>query len=135
MHNHNSLVVNYPNQVGDCGRYELRDQRSYFSKFEGGASYIFELALEHILYDELDLLTYACDCNDIFDQHYNERFAENSTSLSSYHIDRREFNRRIFDMYRFARSTVGALGKDHKLSTVKRISTNNAFDTCSLLLR
>ena len=135
MNNHNALIVNYPNQVGDCGRYELHDQRSYFSKFACGASHIFELALEHILSDELDLMTYVADCNVIFDQHYIERFEENSTSLEEYHNDQREFNRRIFDVYRFAKSTLGAIGKDHGLSVVKRIAFNRNFDTGSFLLK
>ena len=135
MNNHNALVVNYPNQIGDCGRYELRDQRSYFSKFEDGASFIFELALFHILSDELDVTTFAADCGLIFDQHYHQRFAENSTSLPAYHADQREFNRRIFDIYRFAKSTLGVLGKNHGLSAVKRIATNRSFDSGSFLLK
>lgn len=135
MDNHNSLVVNYPNQIGDCGRYELRDQRTYFSKFEGGASKIFEMALEHILCDGYDLMTYIAEANAIFDQHYHQRFAENSTSLQEYHNDQREFNRRIFDIYRFAKSSLGALGKNHGLSTVKRIAFNRTFDSGSFLLK
>ena len=135
MDNHNALVVNYPNQIGDCGRYGLRDQRSYFSKFEGGASLIFQLALEHILCEELDITTFAADCSVIFDQHYFQRFEENSTSLFEYHADQREFNRRIFDIYRFAKSSLGVLGKNHGLSAVKRIANNRTFDTGSFLLR
>ena len=134
MINHNAIVVNYPNQVGDCGRYELRDQRMYFSKFNDGASKIFELALEHLLCDELDLLTYVSDCSVIFDHHYHERFEENTATFSEYHLDQREFHRRIFDIYRFAKTSVGVLGKDHGLSTVKRIAHNRSFDTGSFLL-
>lgn len=135
MINHNAIVVSYPNLVGDCGRYELRDQRLYFSKFNDGASKIFELALEHLLCNELDLLTYVGDCGVIFDHHYHERFEENTTTFDAYHRDQREFNRRIFDIYRFAKTSLGALGKDHRLSEVKRIAVNRTFDTGSFLLK
>ena len=134
MNNHNALVVNYPNQIGDCGRYELRDQRSYFSKFEGGASLIFQLALEHILCDELDITTFAADCGVIFDQHYFQRFEENSTSLPAYHADQREFNRRIFDIYRFAKTALHGLGDNHNLSKVRMLSRNKRFDAASFIL-
>jgi hypothetical protein len=136
MTNHNNaIVVSYPNLIGDCGRYGLRDQRTYFSKYEDGAIKIFELALDHLINDKLDLLMYADCCHEIFEQYYQTRFDENSISLSDYHIDQREFGRRIFDVYRFAKSSLSVLGKDHGLSTVKRLVTNRAFDTGSFLLK
>ena len=132
---HDALVVNYPNLIGDCGRYGLRDQRTYFSKYEDGAIKIFELALDHLINDKLDLPMYADRCNEIFEQHYQIRFEENSISLTDYHLDQREFGRRIFDIYRFAKSTISVLGKNHGLSVVKRIATNRTFDSCSFLLK
>lgn len=128
----NAIVVNYPNQVGDTGRYALSDQRDYFSKFYCGSSFIFELALSHAL--DGDLLSFQTACGEIFDQHYHVRFDENTANLIEYTADRREFYRRTFDLYRYAKTSLNALGKNHGFTTVRRLSTNHRFDTGSFLL-
>lgn len=128
-----AIVVNYPNQVGDHGRYELRDQREYFNKFDGGADYIFELALQNVI--DGDLLAYTEQCAAIFDRHYQIRFEENTMNFALYQHDRREFNRRIFDIYRYAKSSLGCLGENLGFSMVKRIATNRIFDSTSYLLK
>lgn len=131
--NTNALVVRYPNLVGDCGRYELRDQRTYFSKFQGGASYIFELALYNLVCG--DLQQYELWCNDIFDNYYLVLFEENTTTREAYHDDRREFNRRIFDIYRFAKSSLSSVGQNLGFSSVTKLAFNRTFDTSSFLVK
>lgn len=143
-----SMVIGYPNQVGDIGRYELRDQRSYFSKFEGGACYMFELALNNIV--DGDLLNYADQCSGLFTKHYNYYsdqcyelfdshcqvlFDENTLSAATFHADRREFNRRIFDIYRYAKSSVAATVPDKPFISVKKISTNHKYDSGLFLIK
>lgn len=131
--NCNAIVVAYPNQIGNYGRYELSDQRLYFSKFYCGASGIFELALHNAISGSL--LEYIESCNDILDQYYEIRFEENTTSIDLYHDDHREFNRRIFDIYRYAKTSLGALGENLGFSMVKRIATNRRFDSGTFLLK
>lgn len=132
--NNNAIVVNYPNQVGDYGRYPLRDQREYFSKFEGGASYIFELALRNVV-DGSGVVTFADQCSEVLERYYDFCFAVNAVTMQQYHEDRREFQRRIFDIYRYAKSSLGVLGEDLGFSLVRRIATNRNFDSSSFLLK
>lgn len=131
--NNYAIVVGYPNQIGDCGRYELGDQRMYFSKFDGGASLIFELALCNAVSG--DLIAYTEQCNELLDNYYQSRFEENTVSIEQYQHDRREFNRRIFDIYRYAKSSLSSLGENLGFSTVKRIATNRKFDSSKFLLK
>lgn len=133
MQNNNAIVVSYPNQIGDCGRYELRDQRTYFSKFEGGSSYFFELALNTVLTH--DLPQYCEWCNEAFDVHYVQQFEENTTNLEVYNDDRRNFNRRCFDLYRFAKSSLSSIDPELGFSSITRIATNHKFDSSSFLVR
>jgi hypothetical protein len=131
--NNNAVIVSYPNQAGDPGRYDLRDQRAYFSQFEGGASYVFELALENAICG--DLLDFNAACNEYFDNQYTHCFEDNSITLEEYHTVKKEFNRRIFDVYRFAKTSLNRLGENPGFSMVKRISTNRKFDSGSFLLK
>lgn len=128
-----SIVVGYPNQVGDAGRYTLRDQRDYFSKFDGGASRTFGMALSNVVAG--DLLNYTEHCNEVFDNHYQVFFDENTARMDDYNAERREFNRRIFDIYRFAKTSVGVLGTDLPFTKVKQLTHNQSFDTGMFLLR
>lgn len=143
-----SIVVNYPNTVGISGRYTLRDQRTYFSKFEGGASYVFELALRNVVDGDLlnytdqcgslfekKYINYSDKCNEIFDTLYQVLFEENTTVLDEYHTERREFSRRIFDIYRFAKTGLGVLGDDLPFSSVKKLTYDKQFDSGSFLLK
>ncbi|BAW18984.1 hypothetical protein [Ralstonia phage RP12] len=140
----NAIVVGYPNQIGSSGRYELPDQRTYFSKFNelsGGSSQIFELALQHVL--DHDLVDYFDQCVEIFDSYYQILFDENTIDLEKYQIDRREFFRRTFDIYRYAKTSLIHLVPkkdnqdfvDYPFSHVKRLSSNCQFDSGTFLLR
>lgn len=144
----NAIVVNYPNQRGDVGRYSLIDQRNYFSKFEGGSYRIFELALFNVVHGDLLAYTEQCDqiydtyykeyvsqCSEIFDNHYFPRFEDNTVSMTLYHDDRREFHRRIFDLYRYAKSSVAVLGDNPGFSHVNRLYINSEFDSGSFILK
>jgi hypothetical protein len=133
IQNNNAVIVSYPNQVGDPGRYELRDQRKYFSQFDGGASLVFQLALENAV--DGDLLAFNELCNEYFDNQYSNYLDDNSMTLDVYHIEKKEFNRRIFDIYRYAKTSLATLGDDPGFSTVKRVVINHKFDTGSFLLK
>ncbi len=143
-----SMVIGFPNQVGDIGRYELRDQRSYFSKFDGGSCHVFELALNNIV--DGDLLNYADQCSDLFIKHYRYysdqctelfdncyqvMFDENTVDQKTFQLDKREFNRRIFDIYRFAKSSVAATIPVKPFTSVKKISTNPKYDSGRFLIK
>jgi hypothetical protein len=144
----NALVVNYPNQRGDAGRYPLFDQRNYFRKFDGGSNSIFELALQNVVHGDLLAYTEQCSeiynsyykayeaqCGEVFDNHYFPQFQDNTVDMTRYHDDRREFNRRIFDVYRYAKSSLAVLGENTGFSMVRRLSTNPKFDSGSFLLK
>jgi hypothetical protein len=144
----NAIVVNYPNQRGDAGRYPLFDQRDYFKKFEGGSNHIFELALNNVVGGDLLAYTDSCNeiydsyyrayevqCSEVFDNHYFPQFQDNTVNLKHYHDDRREFNRRIFDVYRYAKTSLAVLGENTGFSMVRRLSTNPQFDSGSFLLK
>lgn len=145
--NDTAIVVNYPNTRGDHGRYTLSDQRDYFSKFEGGSNRIFELALHNVVYGDLLAYTEQCDqifdtykvyqnqCSEIFDNHYLPQFEDNTVMMDRYHDDRREFHRRIFDVYRYAKTSLAVLGENTVFHSVKRIQTNPQLDTGSFLLQ
>lgn len=128
----NAIVVNFPNYIGDEGRYDLRDQRAYFSQFDGGVSYVFQLALEHVI--DGDLLSFHKQCEEYRDNHYHELFQYGQVNLAHYYRDRKEFQRRIFDIYRYAKTSLAALGNVNLLD-VKRLSTNRNFDTASFLVK
>lgn len=141
----NAVVVSYPNQAGDPGRYDLRDQRSYFEQFDGGASRVFQLALENTIHGDLLEFHETCNeyfdsqfstvCNETFDNQYGLCLEDNSLTLAQYHIAKKEFNRRIFDVYRFAKTSLARLGENPGFSTVRRIATNRTFDSGSFLLK
>lgn len=144
----NAIVVNYPNQRGDVGRYPLVDQRDYFRKFDCGSNAIFELALHNVVNGDLLAYTEQCteiydahyrayeaQCSEIFDNHYFPQFQDNTVVMESYHDDRREFNRRIFDVYRYAKTSLAVLGENTGFSMVRRLSTNPKFDSGSFLLK
>jgi hypothetical protein len=144
----NTIVVNYPNQRGDVGRYSLIDQRNYFSKFEGGSYRIFELALFNVVHGDLLAYTEQCEeiydtyykayelqCSEIFDNLYLPSFEDNSIIMASYHNDRREFHRRIFDVYRYAKSSLAVLGPDPGFSHVTRLTLDHNLDSGSFILR
>ena len=128
-----AIVVSYPNQIGDVGRYDLRDQRTYFSQFDGGAQYIFQLALENII--DGDLLAFHQQCLEYRDNHYHEDLQYNMVDLAEYHRNKREFQRRIFDIYRFAKTSLKSLGDETDFSRVSRLSTNHVFDTGSFIIK
>jgi hypothetical protein len=131
--NNNAVIVSYPNQAGDPGRYDLRDQRAYFTQFDGGSSYVFELALENALSG--DLLDFNEACNTYFDNQCILLFADNSITLDDYHKLRKEFNRRIFDIYRYAKTSLARLGDEPGFSKVVKLSANPKFDSGSFLLK
>lgn len=133
MINNNALVVGYPNQIGDSGRYTLADQRTYFSKFQCGSNHIFELALQHVVCG--DLLDFNDQCDMIFDSHYQLLIEENTTDLKKYQNDRREFFRRTFDIYRYAKTSLQYLGEELGFTKVKRLTYNSQFDSGTFLLR
>lgn len=143
----NTIVVNYPNQRGDVGRYSLTDQRNYFSKFEGGSYRIFELALFNVVHGDLASYAEQCEeiydayqdyknqCSEIFDNHYDLRLQDNTFDMAAYHDDRREFQRRIVDIYRYAKTSLAVLGNNPGFTHVNRLSLNQRFDSGSFILR
>lgn len=148
MNTSKSIVVNYPNTRGDSGRYALFDQRDYFRKFEGGSSSIFEIALNNVVSGDLLAYTEQCgeiydsyyrvyetQCSEVFDNYYLPLFQNNAMDMQRYHDDRREFNRRIFDVYRYAKTSLAVLGENTGFSMVRRLSTNPQFDSGSFLLK
>ncbi len=135
----NAIVVGYPNTRGDVGRYSLADQRDYFGRFYCGSSHIFELALNHALGG--DLLSFQDQCSSIFENHFQVlldentiALEENSLGLPSYQSERREFYRRTFDLYRYAKTSLAVLGKELPFTHVKRLSSNHRFDSGTFLL-
>lgn len=132
QYNSNALVVCYPNQIGECGRYTLRDQRSYFKKFDICSSSFFEMAIAEVI--DGDLLSYFGKCDAVFEQHYQRLFDENTTSITAYHVDKREFNRRVFDIYRYARSSLRCLGSATVFTKVAALKRNSLFDSASFVL-
>lgn len=145
--NNNAIVVNYPNSRGDFGRYDLCDQREYFTKFEGGVTRIFELALQNTV--DGDLLEFSSECNkifdakqnyenqcfEVFDNYYLQQPFDGGVSAQLYSDDRREFQRRIFDIYRYAKTSLACLGDNCGFSMVQRLKANPKFETCSFLLK
>lgn len=128
-----SIVVNYPNSFGDTGRYELKDQRAYFKQFDYGVSHLFYIALRNTLSG--DLLSYSDECNEYFDIHYDALFSNNAISLEQYQENRKEFNRRIFDIYRYARTSLKTLGEDLPYSHVDMLSYDDTYHTASFILK
>lgn len=126
------IVIGFPNTVGDPGRYDLRDQRTYFHQFDGGASYVFQLALENVLGG--DLLAYNEQCNEYMDGHYHELFFDNSMTLVNYHKNKKEFNRRILDIYRYAKTSMSVLGK-HDFTEVRRFYTDKILDSSLFIIK
>jgi hypothetical protein len=129
----NAIVVNYPNPIGDAGRYSLRDQRDFFSRFDGGASAVFGVALENVL--DGDMLHFFEQIDNVFESYYQMRLDENTATMEMYQADKREFYRRTFDVYRFAKTSLKRLGENAGLSEVKRIAANCKFDSGSFLLK
>lgn len=129
----NSVVVNYPNTFGDSGRYDLKDQRAYFKQFEGGARYVFRLALENAIWG--DLLSYSEQCDNCLDSHYQLMLDENVMSIEHYHDAQREFKRRTLDIYRYACTTLKPLGEELPFLNVSVLSVNPEFDTASFILK
>jgi hypothetical protein len=127
------LLVRYPNQIGNCGRYTLNDQREYFSRFEGGAIRFFGVALQHALTG--DLLSFQEECAEIFETYYQPQFADNTASIAMYHDEQREFFRRTFDLYRYAKTSIGHLGDELPFIHVRPLDFNHRFDTGAFLLR
>lgn len=130
--NNQAVVISYPNQVGDAGRYTLIDQRNYFSRFNGGARHFFCMALEAIIHGSL--AEYEKDCQLLFDAYYDALINENTASVKSYPDDRTEFARRIFDIYRYAKTSIDALGPATSFDKVRQLSLNRRFDTGSFIL-
>lgn len=130
---HNAIVVNYPNQVGDAGRYTLRDQRDFFSRFEGGARTLFGIALQNVLGG--DLLHFQEQVGEVFESYYQSRLDENTATMSMYQQDQREFYRRTFDIYRFAKTSLTCLGENPGFCQVKQLASNQRFDSGSFLLK
>lgn len=143
-----AMIVNYPNTRGEPGRYSLDDQRDYFNKFEGGSCHIFQLALANALSG--DLLKYSSECTvlfdcyyqnyttaclEIFDNHYDLAWNENTVTPQLYSEDQKEFNRRIFDLYRYAKTSVAAIVPDKDCFTVSKIAGNPQFDSGVFLIR
>lgn len=143
-----AMIVNYPNTRGESGRYPLADQRNYFSKFEGGSCRIFQLALANALSG--NLLKYSAECTiifdcyynqyttaclEIFDNHYDVRWNENTVTPLMYSEDIKEFNRRILELYRYAKSSVSAIVPDKDVFDVTKISGNPQFDSGVFLIK
>lgn len=132
MSTETAVVVSYPNHAGDSGRYELADQRSYFSRFTIGSNFMFELALKHVISG--DLLSFHEECEEIFESSFQVMLSENTMRMDNYHDVRREFQRRTFDLYRYAKSSLHKLGENPGFTSVKRLSTNHRFDSGKFLL-
>lgn len=127
-----TIVINYPNTVGVMRRYDLKDQRAYFTQFDIGVYDVFRLSLENIIAG--DLLNYSKTCNAIFDNHCKLMFRDNTIKLNDYNTNKKEFNRRIFDVYRYAYSSLETLGKT-PFTQVVPLSQNTQLDIGSFVLR
>lgn len=142
------MIVSYPNTLGQSVRYSLQDHREYFRKFSGGSMSIFQLALENVL--DGDLLSFAeqCDlkrtstygvykekCEPIFDNCYGGQLDENTISINQYVTESREFGRRIFDLYRYAKTSVAHLGIPKTGLSVKKIHELPEFDSGAFVIK
>lgn len=139
-----SMLIRYPNNIGDSGRYTLTDQREYFSKFPGGSCRFFQLALENVLCGDLLEYVNQCtnlydlykeQCDGIFDTVYAPLVADNTFNEQDYLDESREYSRRIFDIYRYAKSSVAPVGIDRDINTVQLVLSNPRFDTGAFLIR
>lgn len=142
------MIVSYPNTLGQSVRYSLQNHREYFRKFSGGSMGIFQLALENVL--DGDLVSFAEQCNlkristygeykdkcePIFDNCYGSQLDENTISVDQYVTEYREFNRRIFDIYRYAKTSVSHLGIPKTGLSVKKIHESPKFDSGAFLIK
>lgn len=133
MSNRNTVVVSYPNTVGDAGPYTVVDQREYFSRFDGGARQVFELALSNCV--DGDIVSFQAKCNEIFENYYAPQFLDNTANLNTYNVDQKEFYRRTINVYRYAKTSLARLSPQFKFNTVVRLKDNQKFDSGSFLLK
>ena len=142
------MIVSYPNTIGQSVRYSLIEHRDYFRKFSGGSLGIFQLALENVLDGDLVSFAEQCDlkrtgtysaykdkCEPIFDNCFGDRLDDNTISINQYVIESREFSRRIFDIYRYAKTSVAHLGIPKTGLSVKKIQESPKFDSGAFLIK
>ena len=72
---------------------------------------------------------------EVFEHHYAPQFEDNTVKIGTYLADAREYQRRVFDIYRYAKTSLQPLGEDLPFKTVRKFSTNKEFDTGTFLLR
>lgn len=111
------ILFTFPGSSGDHGRYELFDQENYYKKFPGGLVRFFVDSVEHRLNG--DLLSFMDSCEEVFLQSYRE--ISQLITTEHYTLDRREFMRRCFDIWRYTTTLFeGHSYKDYKISkTIK----------------
>lgn len=142
------MIVSYPNNLGQSGRYSLIDHRDYFRKFSGGSLGIFHLALTNVLDGDLinyveqcdikrslSYMTFTDNCDPIFDNTFGNSVEDNTMSINQFANEAREFNRRIFDIYRYAKTSVAHLGIPKSGLSVKKIHESPKFDSGAFLIK